>query len=217
MILLKFIPLYDNTDIDKLDSYLNGCSFCFFATRMFGGAEGYDYAFHLECDTEQQSNLQLGLILNKFGNLIEFHQVKKGDYSRARLPMYNIKTIRTVLTGYTLDKRLNRLRHHHLLSRSITSSTPRKLRQRLPHQRHRSRNSTRSQGGKRDASSLHIYILRQKYGHRPRMGHSLIIRYRHNTIPKQQSRSLSCRVSHGAVGLCRYHKQDHGGEDVTPR
>ena len=75
MILLKFIPLYDNTDIDKLDSYLNGCSFCFFATRMFGGAEGYDYAFHLECDTEQQSNLQLGLILNKSGNLIEFHQV----------------------------------------------------------------------------------------------------------------------------------------------
>ena len=75
MILLKFMPLYDNTDIDKLDSYLNGSSFCFFATRMFGGAEGYDYACHLVCDTEQQFNLQLGLILNKFGNLIEYHQV----------------------------------------------------------------------------------------------------------------------------------------------
>jgi DNA-binding Lrp family transcriptional regulator len=75
MILLKFMPLYDNTDIDKLDSYLNGSSFCFFATRMFGGAEGYDYAFHLVCDTEQQFNLQLGLILNTFRNLIERRQV----------------------------------------------------------------------------------------------------------------------------------------------
>ena len=26
------------------------------------------------------------------------------------------------------------------------------------------------------------------------MGHRLTIRYRHNTVPKQQSRSLSCRV-----------------------
>lgn len=40
MILLKFMPLYDNTDIDKLDSYLNSSSFCFFVTRMSGGAEG---------------------------------------------------------------------------------------------------------------------------------------------------------------------------------
>ena len=75
MILLKFMPLYDNTDTDKLDSYLNGSSFCFFVTRMFGGAEGYDYAFHLVCDTEQQFNLQLGLILNTFRNLIECCQV----------------------------------------------------------------------------------------------------------------------------------------------
>jgi DNA-binding Lrp family transcriptional regulator len=75
MTLLKFMPLYDNTDIDKLDSYLNSSSFCFFATRMSGGAEGYDYAFHLVCDTEQQFNLQLGSILNTFRNLIDCHQV----------------------------------------------------------------------------------------------------------------------------------------------
>jgi DNA-binding Lrp family transcriptional regulator len=75
MTLLKFMPLYDNTDIDKLDSYLNSSSFCFFATRMSGGAEGYDYAFHLVRDTQQQFNLQLGLILNTFRNLIERHQV----------------------------------------------------------------------------------------------------------------------------------------------
>jgi len=75
MILLKFMPLYYNTDIDKLDSYLNCSSFCFFATRMFGGAEGYDYAFHLVCDTEQQFNFQLDLILNTFRNLIERCQV----------------------------------------------------------------------------------------------------------------------------------------------
>jgi DNA-binding Lrp family transcriptional regulator len=75
MILLKFMPLYDNTDIYKLDSYLNDSSFCFFATRIIGGAEGYDYAFHLVCDTQQQFNLQLGLILNTFRNLIERHQV----------------------------------------------------------------------------------------------------------------------------------------------
>ena len=75
MILLKFMPLYYNTDIDKLDSYLNCSSFCFFATRIIGGAEEYDYAFHLVCDTRQQFNLQLGLILNTFRNLIERHQV----------------------------------------------------------------------------------------------------------------------------------------------
>ena len=75
MILLKFMLLYENTDIDKLDSYLNGSSFCFFSTRIIGGAEGYDYAFHLVCDTQQQFNLQLGLILNTFRNLIERSQV----------------------------------------------------------------------------------------------------------------------------------------------
>jgi DNA-binding Lrp family transcriptional regulator len=75
MILLKFMPLHYNTDIDKLDSYLNCSSFCFFATRIIGGAEGYDYAFHLACDTQQQFNLQLGSILNTFRNLIERHQV----------------------------------------------------------------------------------------------------------------------------------------------
>ena len=69
------MTLYDNTDIDKLDSYLNGSSFCFFATVMIGEAEGYDYAFHLRCDTEQQFNLQLDLILNTFRNLIECCQV----------------------------------------------------------------------------------------------------------------------------------------------
>ena len=95
MILLKFMPLYDNTDIDKLlyyRSYLNGSSFCFFAMQMFGGAEGYDYACYLVCDTKQQFNLQLGLILNKFGNLIEYHQVyrlviRKETTRVLRLPM----------------------------------------------------------------------------------------------------------------------------------
>jgi hypothetical protein len=40
---------------------------------MFGGAEGYDYACHLVCDSEQQFSLQL--ILNTFKNLIEYCQV----------------------------------------------------------------------------------------------------------------------------------------------
>ena len=203
MILLKFIPLYDNTDIDKLDSYLNGCSFCFFATRMFGGAEGYDYAFHLECDTEQQSNLQLGLILNKFGNLIEFHQVGiRKETTRVLTSTY----VQHKDYTYGLDRiytrqEIEQAKASPSFEQEYNLKYPRKARQRLPHQRHRSCNSTRSQGGKRDASSLHIYILRQKYGHRPRMGHSLIIRYRHNTVPKQQSRSLSCRVSHAACTL----------------
>lgn len=75
MILLKFIPSYDYTDLEKLNSYLSGSSFCFFATRMIGGVEGFDYARHIICDTEQQFNMQLGLILNSFRNLIEHYQV----------------------------------------------------------------------------------------------------------------------------------------------
>jgi DNA-binding Lrp family transcriptional regulator len=77
IILLKFAPLYDNADIDKLSSHLRGSSFCLFATQMIGGAEEYDYACSLLCDTKQQFNSQLELILNTFGNLISDYQVCK--------------------------------------------------------------------------------------------------------------------------------------------
>jgi hypothetical protein len=76
IILLKFAPLYDNADIDKLSSHLRGSSFCFFATQMIGGAE-YDYACSLSCDTKQQFNSQLELILNTFRNLISDYRVYK--------------------------------------------------------------------------------------------------------------------------------------------
>lgn len=66
IILLKFAPLHDNADIDKLSSHLRSSSFCFFATQMIGGAEEYDYACSLLCDTKQQFNSQLELILNTF-------------------------------------------------------------------------------------------------------------------------------------------------------
>jgi DNA-binding Lrp family transcriptional regulator len=76
IILLKFAPLHDKADIDKLNSYIRGSSSCFFATQIIGeGAEGYDYACSLSCDTKQQLDSQLEIILNTFGNLISDYQV----------------------------------------------------------------------------------------------------------------------------------------------
>jgi DNA-binding Lrp family transcriptional regulator len=74
-ILLKFAPLHDNADIDKLNSHIRGLPFCFFATQIIGGAKKYDYACSLLCDTKQQFDSQLELILNTFGNLISNYQV----------------------------------------------------------------------------------------------------------------------------------------------
>ena len=77
MILLKFAPLSDTAEVKKLSSYLRGSSFCFFATQMIGGAEGYDFACNFVFDTEQEFHLQLEFILNTFGHLIANHRVYK--------------------------------------------------------------------------------------------------------------------------------------------
>lgn len=100
IILLKFAPLHDNADIDKLSSHLRGSSFCFFATQMIGGAEEYDYACSLLCDTKQQFNSQLELILNTFRNLISDYQVCKSkiikEIPRALPSADNLEEVKTL-------------------------------------------------------------------------------------------------------------------------
>jgi DNA-binding Lrp family transcriptional regulator len=77
MILLKFVPFPDNANIMRLNSYLRGLPFCFFATQMNGGEEGYDYACHLVFNTKQQFDCELNSILRISGNLIAYYHVCK--------------------------------------------------------------------------------------------------------------------------------------------
>jgi DNA-binding Lrp family transcriptional regulator len=79
IILLKFVELRDSAEIRKLSSYLRESSFCFFATEMVGEAEGYDFACQLVFDSKEQLDLQLGIILNTFSNLITDYQVYKSN------------------------------------------------------------------------------------------------------------------------------------------
>jgi DNA-binding Lrp family transcriptional regulator len=105
MILLKFAPLLDNAEIMKFSSYLRGSSFCFFATRMIGGAEGYDYACNFVFDTEQQFHLQLEFILSTFGDLIANYQVYKLEIIKETprvLPSFD--DLEVVTTSNSLNK-----------------------------------------------------------------------------------------------------------------
>jgi DNA-binding Lrp family transcriptional regulator len=76
-ILLKFVPHSDNADIEKLSTYLRDTSFCFFAAKLTGEANGYDYACHLVFDTKQQFDLQFKSILDTFSDLILHSQFYK--------------------------------------------------------------------------------------------------------------------------------------------
>jgi DNA-binding Lrp family transcriptional regulator len=57
LILLKFVPSCNNDQIEKLSSILCDSPICSFATRMIGKAYGFDHAYQLVCDTEQQFDL----------------------------------------------------------------------------------------------------------------------------------------------------------------
>ncbi|MGH9986806.1 MAG: Lrp/AsnC family transcriptional regulator [Nitrososphaeraceae archaeon] len=71
LILLKFVPSCNNDEIEKLKTILCDSPICYFATRMIGKADGFDYAYQLVCDTEQQVDLQLSSILDTFKDMIE--------------------------------------------------------------------------------------------------------------------------------------------------
>jgi len=74
IILLKLVPHSDNADIEKLSTYLRDSSFCFFAAKLTGEANGYDYACHLVFDTKQQFDLQFKSVLDTFSDLIAHSQ-----------------------------------------------------------------------------------------------------------------------------------------------
>jgi DNA-binding Lrp family transcriptional regulator len=71
LVLLKFVPLCNDNEIEKLSSILYDSPICSFATRMIGKADGFDYFYQIVCDTEQQFDLQLSSILDTFENMIE--------------------------------------------------------------------------------------------------------------------------------------------------
>ncbi|HZD36646.1 MAG TPA: Lrp/AsnC family transcriptional regulator [Nitrososphaeraceae archaeon] len=77
IVLLKFVSYSNNADIEKLSSYLCDSPFCFFAAKMIGGANGYDYTCHLVFDTKQEFDVQFKSILNTFSDLIAHSQVYK--------------------------------------------------------------------------------------------------------------------------------------------
>jgi DNA-binding Lrp family transcriptional regulator len=95
LILLKFVPSCNNDEVEKLNSILCDSPNCSFASRMFGGAaDGYDCAYHLVYDTEQQFNLQFGLILDTFKGMIEHYQnyksVIKKESPRSLRPTHDL-------------------------------------------------------------------------------------------------------------------------------
>jgi DNA-binding Lrp family transcriptional regulator len=79
IIMLKFVDFRDKPEISKLGSYLRESSFCFFATEMVGEAERYDYACQLVFDSKEELDLQLGIILNTFRNLVADYQVYEAN------------------------------------------------------------------------------------------------------------------------------------------
>ena len=95
LILLKFVPSFNNDEIKKLSSILYDSPICSFATRMIGKADGFDYACQLVCDTEQQFELQLNSILDAFKNIIEQFHIYKSIIMKESLrvlqPTQNLK------------------------------------------------------------------------------------------------------------------------------
>jgi DNA-binding Lrp family transcriptional regulator len=94
LILLKFAPFHDKTDIDKLNSHVYGSSLCFFAAQLIGGTEAFDYACYLLCDTRQQLDSELELIIHTFGNLISKYQVSYSKIIKQTPPVFYSADIR---------------------------------------------------------------------------------------------------------------------------
>lgn len=106
MVLIKFVSTPDITAIRKLTTYLYKSPFCFFAIRMVGEAERYDYACHLVFDTEQKLDLQLKLFLNTFGNLIAHYQVYKSKIEKETpLVLPSSHNMEGVNTSLSLNER----------------------------------------------------------------------------------------------------------------
>lgn len=106
MVLIKFVSTPDITAIRKLSTYLYESPFCFFAIRMVGEAERYDYACHLVFDTEQKLDLQLKLFLNTFGNLIAHYQVYKSKIEKETpLVLPSSHDMERVNTSLSLNER----------------------------------------------------------------------------------------------------------------
>jgi DNA-binding Lrp family transcriptional regulator len=78
LILMKFEPSCNNGEVMQLNSILCDSQNCSFATRMIAGsADGFQYAYQLVYDTEQQFDLQFGSIQEKFKDIIVQCQIYK--------------------------------------------------------------------------------------------------------------------------------------------
>lgn len=70
IILLKFVTSVEKIEIERLDAYLTGASFCLSAARLGGAAEEFDYFCQLVFDSQKQFDLMLGIVLREFGRMI---------------------------------------------------------------------------------------------------------------------------------------------------
>ena len=82
LILLKFVPSAESTEIERLDSYLTGASFCLSSARLEGAAAGYDYVCQLVFDTQKQFDLMLSVILKRFENMISEHVIYQSEMTK---------------------------------------------------------------------------------------------------------------------------------------
>jgi Lrp/AsnC family leucine-responsive transcriptional regulator len=79
LILIKFVHYQNDSQHRKIDAYLNDASFCFFATRLYGEAQDFDYACYLVADTERQAEFQLASFLDAFQEIILKHHIYKSE------------------------------------------------------------------------------------------------------------------------------------------
>jgi DNA-binding Lrp family transcriptional regulator len=110
LIFFRFVTPAKRIEIDRLDSYLTGESFCLFAARL-GAADGeFNYICQLVFDTQKQFDLMLGVIMRRFGNLISEYMI------------YQSKIIKQVSYSITPDSSLERKTKTVLISAALSKS-----------------------------------------------------------------------------------------------
>lgn len=75
LILLKFATSAERIEIERLDAYLTGASFCLSAARLGGAAGEFDYICKLVFDSQKQFDLMLSVILRRFGKMISEYMI----------------------------------------------------------------------------------------------------------------------------------------------
>jgi DNA-binding Lrp family transcriptional regulator len=82
LILFKLVPSAERIEIERLDSYLTGASFCLSAARFGGTKAGFDYIYQLVFDKQKQFDLILSVILRRFGSIISEYVIYRSEITK---------------------------------------------------------------------------------------------------------------------------------------